>query len=358
MSAATVDDVFADAVPITLGGRDDFVVNHRYRLPDPDNEEKNITRTRVTTFCKAISDTYTLDQWGNRMVAKGMAMRPSIVAQVAVILNEKLDETEEKYALQPLADAAKNAAAAREGADLGTALHSFTEQHDRGRAPVVPEPWDRDMIAYRTALDKISAHVEDPLIERIVLVFKYAVAGKFDRILKLAKPCPTCKRRYRVADLKTGRDLQYGWHEIVVQLSLYAHADKMLNTSGTKPRWETFPPVCPCVGYVIHLPVGKGLATLYVIDLIAGWEGAELCHRVRQWRKRKALAEPISQIEVTGNPQAGYTVVDHIPTWAERIKLAASVGELSDIWQEASRKGQWTDELEALGKRRQSQLAS
>jgi hypothetical protein len=331
-----------------------YVRNQRYYLPDPDGNPKPLICTRATTWAKTVADTFTLNQWSARMMLKGIALAPSIAARTAVIMNEKLAPGEEKAQLQPLADEAKSIASAREPAEQGTAIHALAEQIDGGMEPeVIPEPWDRDLVAYQHILAKEGLTPIPNLMERIVLCKRYKVAGKFDRIFK-GKPCPICRRTRYIGDLKTGRDLQYGWNEISIQLAIYANADLILDYETD--TFSAMPGVCKHTGYVMHVPVGKGLATLYVLDIKAGWQGSELTRKVRDWRNRKDLAEPVQRIEVSGDSEAGYAVLNHFLSYAERIDLAPTVGELKAIWREARRAKKWTPELEARAKDRQAVL--
>lgn len=332
-----------------------FVKNGRYYLPDPDGKPKPFICTRSTTWAKTVADTLILNQWSARMMLKGIALAPSIVARVAVVMNQKLPPGEEKALLQPIAEEAKSIAAAREPAEQGTAIHALAEQIDGGMEDVtLPEPWDRDLVAYQHILKQHKLAPIPDLMERIVLCKRYKVAGKFDRILKMAKPCPTCNRTLAIGDLKTGRDLQYGWNEISIQLAVYAYADLILDYATS--TFSPMPEVCQHTAYVMHVPVGQGLATLYEVDIVSGWYGSELTKMVREWRNRHDLAEPVQRIEVTGDVEAGYAVLNHFLTYEERIELAPTVGELRAIWREARRAKRWTDELEKLGKDRQKVL--
>jgi hypothetical protein len=152
------------------------------------------------------------------------------------------------------------------------------------------------------------------------------VAGTFDRVylvlrnMKITLPSgrETILRagEYVIADLKTGRDLAYGWGEIAIQLALYAHG---INETGiwdeAKEDWDRLPlshsdgPDGPLpntvrldVGIVVHLPVqkteGDPACTLYLVDIDDGWTATELCCQVRQWRKRKKLAAPLKVVDI------------------------------------------------------------
>ncbi len=118
----------------------------RYMLPDPNTGEMRAW-TRATTFAKTISDTYALHHWQQRMVAKGLAMRPDLLALVGM--------TEDKKELDRLCDMAKEAAGSKVGANLGTAVHNYTEQLDRGtelRSIAIPAAIVGDVASYGEAL--------------------------------------------------------------------------------------------------------------------------------------------------------------------------------------------------------------
>jgi len=45
---------------------------------------------------------------------------------------------------------------------------------------------------------------------------------------------------------------------------------------------------------VVHLPAGEGRCTLYLVDIAAGWEMAQVCGAVREWRARRDLAQVLA----------------------------------------------------------------
>jgi hypothetical protein len=222
--------------------------------------------------------------------------------------------------LDQVAEAAKEAAASSSGANLGSALHQFTERVDRGDQVHVPAPWDADVAAYRKALTEAAIEVRADLIERIIVVRQHHVAGTLDRILHSAS-----WRLPRIGDLKTGKDLSYGWLEIAVQLALYANADAMWN--GVTGEYEPMPEVDREKGVVIHLPVGRATATVYEVDIKAGWEIAQVCATVRGLRTRRDLARVmpspgtssallLSLIQnATGEAEMDRIWSDHAPHW-------------------------------------------
>jgi hypothetical protein len=307
----------------------------RYLLPDPGEPGATSTLpwTRATTFAKSISDTFGLTKWQLRMALKGLTMRPDLYARASAAT------VDDKQVLDQVAEAAKEAAASSSGANLGSALHQFTERLDRGEQVQVPPPWDADIAAYQRALTEHHIDVDAALIERIIVVRQHHVAGTLDRIYS----SPTW-RLPRIGDLKTGKDLTYSWMEIAVQLALYANADAMWN--GLTDQYEPMPQVDREVGVVIHLPVGKATATVYEVDLAAGWEIAQTCAQVRELRTRRDLAQPMTAPAGGGDPLIS------------RIGQAATEQALTDLWQAALARGEWTDQHTAAARIRKAALTS
>lgn len=317
----------------------------RYLLPHPTDEDGNeISWTRATTFASTLSDTYSLNKWSERMLTKGLTLRPDLYAQAASV---PLDDRDQ---LNKIAEQAKEAAGSKTAATMGTAIHSFTEQVDGpGEDPVVPHPWDRDIAAYKELVTSAGFEFPSWGIERIVVIPEYQVAGTFDRIVRLTKPITVKFPKkdpihleagtWSVGDVKTKQSLNYGTDEIAIQLALYSRAKVMWN--GSTGQYEPMPDVNQQVAFVFHLPAGKATAKLYAIDIELGWEASKLCQQVRTWRKLNGLA-----VEIPVNE----------PTWEEKIATATSRADLSRIWKEATRRGEWTPELENLGKQRAKDL--
>jgi hypothetical protein len=315
----------------------------RYRLPHPESGRVQ-PYTRATTFAKTISDTFTLNMWGRRMSIKGLTMRPDLYAQAAAT------SLEDRNGLNAIAEKAAEVAGSKVSANLGTALHAFTEQYDRGENPHVPAPWDADVTAYAAALAREHLTVVPEYIEHVVVNDTYQIAGTFDRIYQLGSPCPECGAELAIGDLKTGRTLEYGWGEIEIQLAIYANAERIWTKSAR--AYQPMPKVCKCTAIVAHLPVGGKECFVYDVDIKAGWEAAALCAQVREWRKAGRKGVLRTHMVAT---DGAHVEVD-APTWAELIAQAVSVEELSLLWSRANEVGAWTDGLTALGLARKAQI--
>lgn len=373
----------------------------RYKLKHPDDPRKNVKWTRATTFAKSVQDTFALSMWSQRMVLKGASLRKDIVAAVST-----LEVKADKDRVNSLVEDAKKAAGDKVAANKGTAVHAFTEDRDLElvgmphKAREVPEEFVPTVQAYEATLRAFGLEPVPGLIEFTTAVKQYEVAGTSDRVYKVTRDI-TVKLNgrtvtlyageYVIGDVKTGADLSYGWQEIAIQLALYAQG---LNTSGVwswtalawgKPTLPDNPEVLlkvrTDVGLVPHLPVdrsttGAPLATLYAVDLDAGWAAAVLCAQVRSWRKERKLATPLEIADVAEaqepargagpealskdvQPPVSRSVVASRPvTLEDKARAVTSRAEASAVFQEAVAARVPRAELDKLTDTMQKKLAS
>jgi hypothetical protein len=192
-----------------------------------------------------------------------------------------------------------------------------------------------------------------------------------------------------VVDLKTARDLQYGWLEIAVQLAVYARAKVRFDKSAKV--WEPMPENMDLnVALVVHLPAtapGDSVkAEMHAVDIAFGHEMARLCTEVREGRKHKGVATLLAVVEEEGmaGPELtesfpmkepwrsmredgeqiaalpahpGVDVVRQ-PTLLERVETARTEDDLTAIWWDAVRTRQDGKPLgDAITKRKQALLA-
>jgi hypothetical protein len=294
----------------------------RYLLPHPVTGRQQ-PWTRTTTLAKSVADTFALSMWQQRMAVKGITLRPDLYA-----LASGYDVSADKDDLNSVCEQARNAAGDKVAANLGTAMHNFTARVDKGEKVNIPLTMQSDVDAYVAALAAYGLRIVPHLIERRVTLTRDLagedVAGTFDRVYEATrdvdltmadKTLVHLKAGDRViGDLKTGRDLGYGWGEIAIQETIYAHA---INQNGVwDPAgqvWETDPvsgsgapggAVREDVGIVVHLPIqkkpGVPACTMWAVDLAQGWEAVKLCVQVRKWRKARKIA---SQLDVVDQPQ-------------------------------------------------------
>ncbi len=315
----------------------------RYLLPDPTAHTKSKPQpyTRATTFAGSVADTFKLGQWQQRMVAKGLTLAPELYALAAAT------PLEERDTLNTVCDDASKVAGSRSRATLGTAMHAFTEGYDKALkagqpAPFVPAQYQPEIAAYAELVAGLG--IEWVEIERIVVVPEFGVAGTFDRIGRLTRPLTVGapgtsapeEGQYTlpagshvIVDLKTGRDLSYSWHEIAIQLALYAHGFGMWNRQ--RGAYDRMPEgIDQDVALVIHLPVRDddtqpAQATLHAVDIAEGWRAAELCRQVRVWRKVKNLAWPVVGTPVLDNGDPVFVFESEMATLGD--SLAGAIEE-------------------------------
>lgn len=321
----------------------------RYRLPTPGDPKETVKSwTRVTTFAKVLDDTTNLTKWMGRMIVKGIADDDALIVQA------QDTDISNASALNRIADKAKDNAGANDAAASGTAVHTLTEKVDRGENPRVPAKWKKHIDGYKRLKEDSGLEFLPEFIERVVAVPELQVAGTFDRVCRVkqdmtvnvgGKTIALKKGEYVVGDVKTNKRLDFAQLSIAVQLSAYSKATSVWNLHDEK--WDPLPALNQKVGFIFHLPSDTGDAQLYAIDLERGWEAAQVCKLVRQTRGYKDLVQVVPSQNPFGSDDSD---------WEEMIGEANSQRELSMIWKQASSTGEWTSELELLGKRRLKEL--
>lgn len=232
--------------------------------------------TRVSTLAKTIQDFEGLNSWKMRLLAKGIGSRPDLYVLAAA------SSLSDRKQLTSVVDQALDAAEMKASANLGTALHAFTDQVDRGEDVTIPAPWDADIRAYQDTLRRNDIELIPGLAEIRVVDPSLrdgsaeGTAGTFDRIVMY-------QGRPTVADLKTGSDpLKYSAGGISIQLGRYAKAWAMWDGEFFRPMPAG---LRQDVALVIHLPAGTGTCEVYEVDLEPGHAAVELCMQVREWRR-------------------------------------------------------------------------
>jgi len=294
----------ATDTPTTEAPRDRY---GRYLIPDPETG-KQMPYTRATTFAKSVSDTFGLTKWMLRMGGLGLAQRQDLLLGIAAA------DASDSRTLDRIMAEAKDHAGAMSGANIGTALHSFTEAVDRGESPVVPAPWDADVAAYVQAVAAAGLEIIPEHIEQIIVVPRLQVAGTLDRIVR------TSDGRLVIADLKTGKDVSFAMGEIAVQLALYAAAAYTFNPATGE--LDAMPVVDQTEALVFHAPAGKGRCDVISVDITAGRQMFDTIETVRSWRKRRDLHQPYQPAAQV--PPAPAPVVDESPARHDWVLAAAT----------------------------------
>lgn len=305
-------------------------VRGRYYLPDPVTGKKRGWQ-RTTNFVKLAEDTYHLELWKQRCVAKGLAMRPDYVEAV-VPLDVKADRDQ----LNRICERAQDVAGAYKMSDEGTALHKSTELADfacGSLAPVMSRHHARVQL-YLDALRVNGLSIPAGMIERLTVSQRYDVAGTFDRIFGLADGS------FVIGDLKTSDSLDLSFHSISAQLATYENG---VNETGIWDGRQYAQPLKVRTDFalVIHLPSTRDEVTVYTVDLAAGHELGRICLDVRQSRKVKA--RDVAQVFQPGAYGLSTDTVDLY--WLEQLNAAHTVTQLISVADRARAVSQWNERL-------------
>jgi hypothetical protein len=271
-----------------------------------------------------LEDTFGLGVWQQRMVAKGLALRPDLLDVVAT-LEVKRDAEQ----LNRLLEQAKDAAGSKVAANQGTVCHKHTEDVDRGDSlDDVPPKYRADVTAYTEALRRAGITIVPGLIERITAVPDLGVAGTLDRIVK------DKYGQYRILDVKTG-NMDFGQLGICIQLALYTHG---VNQAGVydldTATWQPGPTVETDYGLVAHIPVGSGTCELLKVPVDIGWDAVQTAAQVRDWRKMKRLFSAYDP-DYFGDAEAVAEAAPQPPTWDERFRAVESRADAMKLYTEA-----------------------
>lgn len=333
---APTADLFADPAGFIEVKRDRW---GRYVLPHPETGVEQ-PWVRASTLARCLADEYHLNGWKMRQVARGVSLNKDLIAGVVAA------DPEDKGTLDKLVGKAMERAESSSGANLGTALHSFTHRLDRGE-PIAslraPAPLDADLVEYLATLKRYGLGIVPDLIERIVVCPELGVAGTFDRIVT-QHPGYASGCRLSVLDLKTGKSVEHGFLEMAIQQAIYNHATHMWN-----PITQSYVPMPPPSvldrdrALILHLPVGQAHGDLYGVNTIEGFEAARVAEQVRQYR----------------NAGKGYgwlvNPADHESLLVHRVSTADG-SELSRLWEKHYPLGEWTPAVAQAAEARVARL--
>ena len=244
-------------------------------LIDPPNGGKPIPYTRVSTLAKTLDDKTALTDWKCRQTAIGLAARPDLVTKTKAV-------GDDKRALKEVVEEALSAAQSDRAANVGTALHAFTEKIDAGGDPADlvghTDPLFLDLVAYREATSGLGMEAA----ELFVVCDELQAAGSFDRLVNVPG------HGLMVADVKTGQHEPNYPHGVAQQIAIYANSTLYTPDQGRIAALSDLG-VRTDIGLLIHLPSESGRCDLYLIDLEHGWALAQTAVAVRQAYKTKPL---------------------------------------------------------------------
>lgn len=312
-------------------------------LITPPEGGEPVAYRRVTTFAGALDDSYHLNKWKARMVARGMATAPDLQAGAAAANPQ---DKSGKRTLDEIAERALERANGTAAATLGTARHSMTEKIDRNEPlGYVPEDARADLDAYRTIMAPFTVLA----IEGFCVLDEYRIGGTYDRILDLggnAKAPDGTFPRIVIGDVKTG-GIDFAAGKIGMQLAAYSRSLNYDHRDGSRTplhpvdEWvgtSPAPTVSQTWGVVIHLPVNTGTASLHWIDLAAGARGLDVARDVLAYRDNaRNLLTKFAAVTTAATPPL---------TIAEQIRNAPSRAALEALWR--THEASWTPGLTSL----------
>lgn len=306
----------------------------RYTLPNPESG-KSKSWQRVTNFVKMTDDTYHLELWKQRNVAKGLAILAE-AGRVNIADLAQRDVKLDRDRLNKMCETAQDVAEAYKMADEGTALHTSTELADYAGGDLnrVPTGHRRKVRMYLDALAANGLTVVPDMIERVTASARYECAGKFDRIYRLASGINV------IGDLKTGDSLDLSFPSIAAQLECYEDG---INNHGVfdGQRYDDSIKVSHDFGVVIHLPSTRDEVTVYWVDLAQGRiiNAANLTVRAARKIKMKHVAE------VFDADRYGVTQDGADAHWLEQLNAGHTMADLVNVADRARAFGQWNERL-------------
>jgi hypothetical protein len=244
----------------------DFIDRDRWGRPliTPEDGGKPVPYTRVSTLAKVLDDKTALTKWMQRQVVIGLGKRPDLVAKASAVTSDK--------ELGSIVESAMAAAESERAANIGTAIHSWTEKVDDGaEIDSFPAEYRADLVAYKEAMSSMTIRAK----ELFVVTDEVTCAGTFDRLVKLPDG------RSMVADIKTGKNEPAYALGATTQIAIYSRGHLYTQERG---RFKHLPTegVDQDHGLLIHLPAGTGRCDLYLLDLQTGWRLARIASSVKK----------------------------------------------------------------------------
>lgn len=302
----------------------------------PDGGGKPVAYQRFSSHGSILEDRFALEKWKIRTTAVGLAKRDDLYAQIAAC---PPDDTKR---LDDLVAQALEAGGGSVGANMGTALHEFTQRYDEGELALddINEPWKSDVSAYAQTLAEYGLEPVKGLIEVTLVNDELELAGTADRFYRRSDGMLVC------GDLKTGKKISNVPLAYAVQLAGYANSWLYNIETGEREGIDNLDRTS---GLIVHVPAGKAECHLYEIDIVEALQAARLASTVKKWQKNdrlvRKLAPPIQgkrpQRVVKARQTADTPVSAPSPhrrhDWAvERINNLVKVcrQELAGLWPE------------------------
>lgn len=308
----------------------------RYLILPPDGE-KPIGYTRATTVAETLDDAFGLFDWNAAMALTGTMMRRGLRARWEALIarsgaNPWYFDAESKAECKQLVAEGAAVGGAHDRAEIGTARHALTALLDRGQPTgrFLTDEAEDDLRAYVEAMAEANIEIIPDMIERIVVLDAFKVAGMFDRLVRVPGfSLPL------IADIKTGGALSWSTHTFAIQLAIYSRANALYAqgpaADGSEDVRDPMPEVDQENGLIIWLPANEARCELVLVDLTAGTEGFHKSMWTREWRKRK-VTMPLGDDRFFA-PTTDETLVEALEASlaAEAAKKAGQQAEVAPV---------------------------
>lgn len=321
---------------------------HAYWLDTTGNKPVGWRCAGVSTLAKMIPESYLLEQWNKRTVAKGMFLDhingAKLFEKMAVNPDDK--DIGDKVAAEAL-----NIAQAHDKAERGTQMHKALELLLLGKPErLYTDQQRRDAEMLERTLDRYDLHLTaDALVERFVLWPDHSLAGRFDAVLHKG-------RNEVLVDLKSGPNAVLYPQTTAIQMALYARAplisDLMEERAGrlVVSQWREMPKNLDYrYGYVLLCEPDAAIGTLHEINLEKGWAAASLALQGLRWRREAKGDAIVREVPYEAPPTEVYTLTD-------LVDAAQSVEEVRELWHRAKAAGLYDPTLDAAMQARATYL--
>lgn len=281
---------------------------------------KRVRYSRSSNGGKILDDESNLTDWKLRTVVSGAAQRPELMAAASV-----LDPDLNKKQLRDIAEQCLVAGKGERRSVIGTAIHAMFDHIDRQDEWLAPPNYLELCMNYIEFKANWGLVVED--IEIHCINDRFRLAGTLDRRFRTTKtlvapdgtiiPIGTIL----VADLKTGKELEYAAGSYCTQLAAYVDSQRydVVNDS----RSEFIPQSLQDWALIIHADSAGTRIDGYWVDIEAGRKGLALASEVKEWRRRSDLLSA-ARLPATGSPTASAPTIPPEPERPAERHLEAS----------------------------------
>jgi len=251
-----------------------------------DPSGKRVRYSRSSNGGKILDDESNLTDWKLRTVVSGAAQRPELMAAASV-----LDPDLNKKQLRDIAEKCLVAGKGERRSVIGTAVHAMFDHIDRGDEWIAPPNYVELCMNYIEFKFEWGLEVED--IEIHCINDRFRLAGTLDRRFRTTKALLAPDGSIipigsvLVADLKTGKELEYAAGSYCTQLAAYVDSVRYDVVNDERSAFD--PQSVMDWALIIHADSAGTRIDAYWVDIESGRKGLALASEVKEWRRRDDL---------------------------------------------------------------------